>query len=117
MRTEEYSIFTRGKVVAICEAMLREEIGIIAGSRKLKSLGFELVKFELVDDRDEDFSMFVAIDSETDHLPVDIERQNWSSEALERKDKEIAEYEASAKEDALTTCKKLIKRFAVYGGI
>ena len=112
MRTEEYPIFIRGKIVAICEAMLREEIGIITGSRILKSLGFELFA-----DHDEDFSMFVAIDSETDHLPVDFERRNWSIEALERKDKEIENYEASAKADAFETCRKLIKRFAIYGGI
>ena len=112
MKTEEYSIFIRGKVVAICEAMLREEIGVIAGSRRLTGLGFELF-----DDHDEDFLMFVAIDSETDHLPVDLERQNWNIEALERKDKEIENYEASAKTDALETCRKLIKKFAVYGSI
>ena len=50
MRTEEYSIFIRGKIVAICEAMLREEMGIIAGSRRLIGLGLELF-----DDHDEDF--------------------------------------------------------------
>ena len=112
MRTEEYSIFLRGKIVAICEAMLREEIGIIAGSRRLVGLGLELFS-----DHDEDFLMFVAIDSETYHLPVDLERQNWSVEALERKDKEIESYEASAKADALETCRKLIRRFAMNGGI
>ncbi len=112
MMTKEYSIFVRGKIVAVCEAVLREEIGIIVGSRKLTGLGFELF-----DAHDEDFLAFVAIDSETDHLPVDIERQNWSVEALERKDKEIASYEANAKEDVFKICKKLIKRFAVNDGI
>lgn len=112
MKTEEYSIFLRGKIVAICEAMLREEIGIIAGSRRLTSLGFELF-----DDHDKDFLMFVAIDSETDHLPVDFERRNWSVEALERKDKEIENYEASAKTDVFETCRKLIKRFTENGNI
>ncbi len=58
-----------------------------------------------------------GFNSVTDHLPVDLERQNWSVEALERKDKEIANYEASAKADALETCRKLSKRFAVNGGI
>lgn len=106
MRTEEYSTFIHGKIVAICEAMLREEIGIVAGSRRLTSLGLELCN-----DHDEDFLMFVAIDSETDHLPVDLERRNWSIEALQRKDTEIASYEAGAKDDALETCRKLIKRF------
>jgi hypothetical protein len=38
--------------------------------------------------------MFDAVDSETDDLPVDIERKNWGSEALKRKDVEIAEAEA-----------------------
>jgi len=61
--------------------------------------------------------MFVAIDSETDHLPVDLERRNWSIKALERKDSEIANYELSARNDALETCRKLIKRFDVNGGI
>ena len=112
MRSEEYLIFTRGKIVAICEAMLREEIGIIAGSRRLTGLGFELF-----DDHNKDFLTFVAIDSETDHLPVDAERQNWSVEALEIKDKEIANYEESVKEDALGICKKLIKKFAINSGI
>lgn len=61
MRTEDHSIYIHGKIVAICEAMLREEIGIIAGSRRLAGLGFELF-----DDHNEDFLTFVAIDSETD---------------------------------------------------
>jgi len=30
---------------------------------------------------------FLAINSETDHLPVDAERKNWSIEALQRKTK------------------------------
>jgi hypothetical protein len=112
MMNEEHSAFIRGKIVAICEAILKEEIGIIAGSRWLKSLGYELCG-----DHDEDFLTFVAIDSETDHLPVDLERRNWSVDALERKDKEIAEYEASARDDALVACKVLIERFAVNPGI
>jgi hypothetical protein len=106
MRNEEQSTFIRGKVVAICEAILQEEVGIIAGARRLKSLGFELCG-----DHDEDFIAFVTIDSETDHLPVDRERRNWSAEALERKDKEIAEAEALYKDEAFTACRKLIERF------
>jgi hypothetical protein len=106
MTNDEYSIFLRGKVVAICEAILQEEIGVIAGSRQLNSLGHQLC-----DDFDKDFRPFVAIDSETDHLPVDRERQNWSQEALERKDREISEYEIAAKEEAFEACKILIQRF------
>ena len=68
-KIEEYYI--RGKIIAICEATLAEEIGIIAASRRLSALGLELF-----DGRHEDFIMFDAVDTETDHLPVDKEREN-----------------------------------------
>src|SRR5258707_1771979 len=104
-RDEEY--FLRGKIVAICEAVLREEMGIIAASRSLSRLGLELFD----SGRDEDFQWFDAMDSDTDHLPVDRERANWSVEALERKDKAIVRAEALYKDDAFAACRKLIERF------
>ena len=74
MTAHEYYI--RGKIVAICEAVLAEEIAIIAASRRLNGLGWQLF-----DDHDDDFNTFRAVDTETDHLPVDIERRNWDEEA------------------------------------
>jgi hypothetical protein len=68
-RDKEY--FIRGKIVANCESILAQEIGVIAGSRRLSSLGLQLYG-----DRDEDFVMFDGVASETDHLPVDAERAN-----------------------------------------
>ena len=110
LMNEEELAFIRGKIVIICEAILREEIGIIAGSRILKDLGFKLYDgFDY--QKEEDFLTFVAIDTETDHLPVDRERHNWSVEALERKNKEITESEAFYKDDAFAACRKLIERF------
>lgn len=110
MKNEEYYI--RGKIVAICEAVLAEEIGIIAASRRLSALGLKLF-----DGHDEDFITFRGVDSETDHLPVDIERKNWSDEALKRKDEEIAEAEALYKNDVITACTKLIERFAIWNKV
>ena len=107
MKNEEYYI--QGKIVAICEAALAEEIGIIAASRRLSALGLKLF-----DGHDEDFIMFDAVDSETDHLPVDTERRNWDAEALKRKDAEIAEAETFYKNDVIAACRKLIERFAIY---
>ncbi|MBS1793144.1 MAG: hypothetical protein JSS81_04785 [Acidobacteria bacterium] len=106
MQNKDCTNFVRGKIVGICESILKEEIGIIAGSRKIISVGFELL-----DNNDEDFLFFVGIESQTDHLPVDFERRNWSSEALERKDKEIAEFESDLREDVFKACQKLINRF------
>ena len=110
---DERSAYLRGKIVAICEAILREEMGAIPGSRILNKLELDLLHQATFGwfDRDEDFSTFVAIDSETDHLPVDLERHNWSTEALERKDQEIAKAEQWAKELAFPACRKLIERF------
>ena len=106
MKNEEY--YLRGKIVAICEAALAEEIGIIAASRRLSALGWEL--FE---QRNESFITFDAVDSETDDLPVDIERKNWSAEALHRKDVEIAAAEAAYRNNVLAACRKLIEQFAI----
>jgi hypothetical protein len=115
-RSKERLAFIRGKIIAISKAILKEEIGIIAGSRILTSLGYEL--YEGFDSqKDEDFMTFVVIDSDTDHLPVDYERRNWSVKVLERKDKEIAEYEAKARDDTFAACRNLIERFDMKDGI
>lgn len=105
---DEWVFFTRGKVVSICELMLQDEIGIILGSRKLVAL-----RHQLPDKFDEDFIVFIGIDSQTDHLPVDSERKNWSVEALKIKDGDISECESYFKADAFAACKKLIQRFNI----
>ena len=56
--------------------------------------------------------IFVAIDSETDHLPIGPERLNWDADSLRARDSEIAEYEVAFREDVLAACKKLIERYA-----
>ena len=71
-------------MVKIASAIIAGDIGIIEGARELALLGHEIA-----DDFDSDFMPFVAIDSETDHLPVGKVRKFWSPEALRDKDKEI----------------------------
>jgi hypothetical protein len=105
MTSENYQIFLQGKIIAICESILNEEIGIIAGSRKLVSF-----YHELLDKDDLDFSLFIAIDSETDHLPVDFERKNWNPESLKRKDLEINLYEKKLKNETFVACNQLISK-------
>lgn len=106
--------YVRGKIVAICFAILRQEMGAIAGARILSQLRFELLPEDMTGhiSTDADFNPFAAIDSETDGLPVDWERRNWSAEALEEKDREILEAERWAREIAIPACKVLIERFA-----
>jgi hypothetical protein len=62
MINEEHFAFICGKIVAICEAMLKEEIGVIAGSRRLHWLQYELAPDKRGDVAcDDDFTMFVGI--------------------------------------------------------
>ena len=112
MLNESRLLFVRGKIVAVCQAILNEEMGVIAGSRILCGLEFEL-RYDLYRqyDCDEDFTTFIAINSETDHLPVDRERINWSAEALARKDREIAEAEAFYRASCFEACHTLVARF------
>jgi Protein of unknown function (DUF2489) len=106
MKSDNYQTFLQGKIVAICESIINEEIGIIAGSRRLVSL-----YHEIFDNEDSDFRLFIAIESETDHLPVDFERKNWSLDALKRKDLEIDLYEKESRHETVLACKKLISTF------
>jgi hypothetical protein len=110
---DESLILTCGKIIAIAQAILDEEIGIIAGSRKLSDYGSSLymVEFENLDK--EYFTPFVAVASDTMHLPVDWERKNWSEEALLGKDIEIAEFEADVRDKIFEACRTLLRRYDV----
>jgi hypothetical protein len=61
---------------------------------------------------DPDFTAFVLIASETDHLPLGAERQYWAEEALREKDREIARADR-ARGFGLEACRNLVSRFDV----
>jgi hypothetical protein len=97
-------------VVKISSAIIAGDIGIIEGVRELALLGHAIA-----DDFDPDFMPFVAIDSETDHLPVGKVRELWSTKALRDKDKEIKEAEKLYRDKAQEACRKLINRYGANG--
>jgi hypothetical protein len=72
-------------------------------------------------DRDDAFLVFVAVDSETDHLPLDPEEKKlWNAQALIEKEKEIAKSTAWAKglkRSPRTACETVIKRFGAGGNV
>ena len=78
----------------------------IAGARRLSGLGDKVGA-----DRDPDFTFFVAIDSESDHLPVGEARQHWNPEVLRAKDAEVAKFEAFYREKAFEVCRRLIQKY------
>lgn len=60
---------------------------------------------------DPDLTTFVAMDSETDTLPVGEVRKYWASHALEREDVEIAKAEEMYRSTALESAQRLVERF------
>ncbi|WP_417070494.1 hypothetical protein [Niveibacterium terrae] len=62
-------------------------------------------------DSDPDFDVFVAIESETDHLPLQAQQNLWSAEALSVLLPEFERTERWAAEFAPAACRSLIERF------
>ena len=82
----------RAEAVALATAVLDGSLSPILGARKLAALRREAG----VPEHDPVFLTFVAIDSETDALPVGPVREHWATDALVRKEPDIARAEAWA---------------------
>jgi hypothetical protein len=83
------------------------DIGVLAAAQKLSSLRHTLVG----NARDEDWDVFVGIDSGTDHLPLEEHRKNWAPEALASKDIEIKEAEDFFRARAVAAAHSLLRRY------
>ena len=62
-------------------------------------------------ERDSDFAFFVAVHSETDHLPVGEVRRHWAADALRRSDEELLACESFYRDRAVRVCQSLIQRY------
>jgi len=56
--------------------------------------------------------VFVAIESETDHLPLGPVRQYWAKDSLTKKDDEIHAVDLFYREQALTAAQNIIHKYA-----
>lgn len=65
-----------------------------------------------VGDFDDDFRAFVAINSETDHLPTLATRHLWAEHAVAALEPEIAKLETWAASFANASCRTLLARFS-----
>ena len=106
LKEESETQAARAEAVNIARRVLGGEVSILVAARELVGL-----RFAASDERDPDFLTFVAIDSETDHLPIGQEREYWAPDALAEKDVEIAKVEEWAREIGAAACKRLIERF------
>lgn len=106
--SRESEEWARQRAVAVAEGAIAGDIGIIAACRLLRQLGDALVG----DGRnDPDFLLFIAVDSETDSLPLEDQRANWDESAFESKQTEVSHYEADIREEVLKACRSLVERF------
>lgn len=94
----------RVHILRIARQLIAGEVGVIAASRELGYLRHEVeaqVANVLV--------TFAGIDSETDDLPIGGVRKEWSREALQRKDQEIATAEQLYRDSAINAATELIR--------
>ena len=103
----ESTALTRRRLAWVLYELADGHLSSIAASRRvpglLRRIGF--------DEHDPDMLAFVALDSETDHLPVGPTRASWSAEALRTKDAELARHEAgSLATSVVASARALIER-------
>ena len=82
--------------------MLNADISLLAGVRALAPLAHT----DAITDPD-DRILIIAVESETDHLPVGEERKSWLPEALHEKDIEIARCEQLWRERLIAACHRI----------
>jgi len=68
-----------------------------------------------VADFDDDFRVFVGINSETDHLPTQATRHLWSAHAIKALEPDMVKLETCAAALAKASCEALLARFDEAG--
>jgi|APTNR8051073442_1049403.scaffolds.fasta_scaffold12594_2 hypothetical protein len=98
----------RQALTALAAAMLSKEVSFFEGADQVLRLRQEIGG---IADHDPDFDAFVAIRSETDHLPLQAQQPLWNPEALTRLAPEWARTEIWAASFAPAACQRLLARF------
>jgi hypothetical protein len=98
----------RTQAATIAAAVLAGRLSPVLGAIDLTRLRSSVN----VPDDDPDFETFMLIDSECDGLPIGPVRQYWSSEALTRKELEVASAERWAMDTGAEAFGNVVVRFA-----
>jgi hypothetical protein len=98
---------TEQAIAKIVREVFSGQLSYLEATRPLLTLLREVG----VCDDDPDLLALVVVDSESDHLPIGSQRQNWSAEALERKAQELDHCEAWAKRTAEEHLRSLLHRY------
>lgn|ERR1700754_3135028 len=106
---DERETLERSRLVSVAQAMLDGNLSFFEGARQVLAIKSRLSGLA---DRDPDFDVFVAIQSETDHLPLNEYRSLWSSSALAALEPEFLRTEEWARPFASLASRNLIARFS-----
>lgn len=107
MSHDEYVQSCRIRAAEIAGAVLSGAIPILDGCHLLDDLAGSVD----VPESDPDFSVFKAIQSETDSLPIGSMRNNWDPISLVKIEAEVASATEWAKAIALPACHSIKRRF------
>jgi hypothetical protein len=92
----------------LARAIADGQIGLVEGSWKIRGLAF--AGADVDDEMRALFMPFVAVTSETDHLPVGEERANWDTDVLREKDQEIRAYDEACRAQMVPHCRAFAAR-------
>lgn len=104
---EEYMKAKRNEVVDLATSLLNDKVSFLEGIRALNSIRHQVSDQEF----DDDFMLFVEIDSDTDHLPSLDMRANCSVSWLMKSDQEVLKLKELYNKQLKAACNKLILRF------
>lgn len=103
---EEYVEMNKSEILSIAKKIIKKEIDIIEGCRKISGLWFEA---ELPEGDSYDF--FELVDSDTDDFPKGYLREISSEEYLKEQDQREKEYLEHFEKDIEEECQKLIEKY------
>jgi hypothetical protein len=103
-----HEIAARNQLVQVVQAMLNRQKTFFEGAKVVFELRSQIGG---VSESDPDFNAFVAIYSETDHLPYEAQRHLWSPDALAKLESEYEKTELWAASFAQEACENLLSRF------
>lgn len=96
----------RETVLAALRDLSQGSVPFLVGVRRLASLAGDMRE------RDPEFDLLVAIESETDHLPNESAKRFCSAAWLKKCEEEEQQVEAVYKEQVVLMCAKLTARFS-----
>lgn len=101
-----FQLTVKARIVDLASDILRDRVNLVEGCRKLVQLHAQL------DDKDDElFLPIIALESETDHLPVGETRAFWCPEALAKKEKAVEPYLDAMRDEVKAVCRLLVAKY------